>query len=116
MSKGNPQINVKNYEHFNKALPNWDSKQGKYIGSKRQYENEVRKAGLTKFTEPSNQPDAKPVASTETRTFLNSLNADRKGNVKLSDRQIDYMIKSGAIKDRDKQRDIPHDMRNGGFR
>ena len=112
----NPQIKVKNYEHFNKALPNWDNKDGKYISSRNQYESECKKAGLTKFTEPSNSPNPTPKANPETRTFLNSLNADKKGNVKLSDRQIDYMIKSGAISDRSKHTNLPTDINNGGFR
>jgi len=116
MSKADPRIVVKDYEHFNKALPNWDSKQGKYISSKSHYENEVRKAGLTKFTEPTNSHNPTPKADKETRTFLNSLNADSKGNVKLSDRQIDYMIKSGAIKDRDNRQSIPNNINSGGFR
>lgn len=42
-------IIVKNYEHFNKALPNWDSPQGKYIGSKAQYDKEMKKGGFEQY-------------------------------------------------------------------
>jgi ribosomal protein S21 len=111
-------IIVKNYEHFNRALPNWNSKKGKHISSKKQYVEECKKAGLEPYREPAVREN-KPEASKETRQFLNSVkdNADKKGNVKLSDRQIDYMIKKGAIKDRDTyQKHLPNDYQKGGWR
>jgi ribosomal protein S21 len=112
-------IIVKSYEHFNRALPNWHSKKGRYISSKKQYIEECKKAGLEPYREPTVREN-KPKASKETRQFLNSVknSADKKGNVKLSDRQIDYMVKSGAIKDRDSYYDkLPkHYQDNGGFK
>lgn len=118
MSKSDPRIVVKNYEHLNRAMPNWDTPKGKHISSRKQYEEEIRRAGLTKYKEPVNQPYKKLKANPETIKFLNSLNPDKKGKVKLSDRQIDYMIKKGAIKDRDKyNKYIPKDYsEKGGFK
>ena len=103
-------IVVKNWEHFNKSLPNWHSKDGRYIGSRRQYENEVRQAGLIPFEQAEemrirNEETAKKNRkySRDTIEFLGTVSnkADKKGKVNLSDRQVDYMISKGAIKDRD---------------
>jgi hypothetical protein len=109
------EIIVKNYEHFNRGLPNWNSKKGKYISSKRQYTEECKKAGLVSYTEPTDKKVAlKP--SSETVAFLRSVKnrTDNKGNVKLSGSQVAYMIKIGAIKDRDKMK-YPTDYKKGGF-
>lgn len=108
-------IIVKNYEHTNRALPNWDTKKGRYIGSKKQYTEECKKAGLVPYAESSETKSTlKP--SAETIVFLNSVKnrTDSKGNVKLSGSQINYMIKIGAIKDRDKMK-YPTDYKKGGF-
>ena len=43
------EIIVKNYEHFNRALPHWKGHKGMYISSKRQYLNEIAKAGLIPY-------------------------------------------------------------------
>ena len=42
-------IVVKNYEHFNRALPNWNSPKGRYIRSKKQYYNELKRGGLISY-------------------------------------------------------------------
>lgn len=100
----------KNYEHFNKALPNWDSPKGKYIRTKRQYVEAVKRAGLISYEKAEQLREAKereaknfkPNLSCQNREFLRSVQDKAKGNkVKLTDRQIDYMIKTKAIKDRD---------------
>jgi hypothetical protein len=44
-------IIVKNYEHFNRSLPNWDTPKGKWIGSRAQYEKELAKNGFVSFEE-----------------------------------------------------------------
>jgi hypothetical protein len=108
-------IIVKDYTHFNHALPNWNSRKGRYISSKKQYVEECKRAGLEPYKEPSEKKsELKP--SPETISFLNSVKnrTDSKGNVKLSGNQINYMIKIGAIKDRDKIK-YPTDYKKGGF-
>jgi len=103
-------IICKNWEHHNKALPNWDTPRGKYIRTKRQYINEVKKSGLIPYDEAEQiyeqkrkaAKEFKPKLLKENRRFLRSIQAKANGNkVKLSDRQIDYMIKTKALKDRD---------------
>lgn len=42
-------IIVKQYEHFNRSLGNWDSPKGKYISSRAQYEKEMTKQGFVPF-------------------------------------------------------------------
>lgn len=49
---------VKQYEHFNKSLPNWDSKDGKYISSREHYERELKKGGFEPYT-GKGQPEPK---------------------------------------------------------
>ena len=109
-------IIVKNYEHFNKALPNWHSPKGRYISSKKQYIEECKRAGLEPYREPEKR-EVKLKPNEDTISFLNSLRADKKGKVKLSDKQVDFMVSKGAIKDRDVYADkLPkHYMQSGGF-
>jgi len=108
-------IIVKNWEHHNRGLPNWDSKKGKYISSKRQYVEECKRAGLVQYAEPS-EKKVRLKPSSETIAFLNSVKnrTDKNGKVNLSSSQINYMIKIGAIKDRDKIK-YPTDYKKGGF-
>ena len=120
-------IIIKRYQHFNRALPNWHNSQGRYISSKRQYEKEVREAGLISYEKAEeirkhNEDKAKKNRkrySKETLEFLGEIRegTDKKGKVKLSGRQIDYMIAKGAIKNRDIFADkLPkHYQPKGGF-
>lgn len=117
---------VKNYEHMNKALPNWHSKDGRYISSKAQYNKEVRQAGLIPYEQAeeirrNNEEKAERNRkyNPETIGFLRSVSskADKKGKVRLADREIKFMIDKGAIKDRDVFADkLPkHYQESGGF-
>ncbi len=95
-------IIVKNYEHFNRSLPNWDSPKGKYIRSKAQYQNELAKSGMKvveKFGQTSEPKRKEYVISQKTREIIKEVRQtkDKKGNVRLSDRQIDAMRQMGAI-------------------
>lgn len=45
------EIVIRKYEHFNKSLPNWDSPKGKYISSKKQYNDELKKNNMIPFEE-----------------------------------------------------------------
>jgi len=82
-------IIVRNYEHFNRALPNWDSPKGKYISSKAQYEKELAKNGFIKFEDAENikSNPHKPYNGISTKamevcTAAKSM-ADKKGNLKI---------------------------------
>ena len=46
-----PAIIVKNYEHFNRSLPNWDTPKGKYIKTKDQYDRAMKEAGMISYEE-----------------------------------------------------------------
>ena len=97
-----PNIIIKNYEHFNKALPNWDSPKGKYIRSKAHYQEELAKSGMKQVEEVGqvSSPKRKEYTlSPKAREIINSSSRikDKNGNVKLSDRQIDAMRSMGAI-------------------
>ena len=118
-------IIVKDYTHHNRSLPNWDSPKGRYINSRRQYLNEIARAGLIPYEKSEeirqknedNQKRNRKKYPKETYSFLNSVKdrTDKSGKVKLSDRQIDYMVKSGALRDRDKLRLPKHYQTAGGF-
>lgn len=96
-------IIVKNYEHFNRSLPNWDSTQGKYIKSKAHYEQELKKAGMKqadsfgKTSEPSRKEYE---LSQKAREIIReaSYSKDKDGKVRLSGRAIEAMKEIGAIK------------------
>ena len=113
------QIIVKNYEHWNRSLPNWDSPKGKYIKSKAHYQQELEKSGMKPqeaFGQVSPAPRKDYVLSSKAREIIKSASQskDRKGNVRLSDRQIDAMKEIGAV-----GKKIPEYMGNpsgkGGF-
>ena len=102
-------IIVKNYEHFNRSLPNWNSPKGKWIGSRAQYEKECAKAGMISYEQCSQICDEKQKAkdapfsvSAETKELMANVKsrADKKGNVKLSGREVDYMKRKGMRFDR----------------
>jgi len=119
-------IIVKEYSHYNKALPNWHSPKGRYISSKKQYYDEVRQAGLIPYEQAEEiRRDNEEIAkknrgySKDTIQFLESVSskADKKGKVRLSDKEVKFMIDNGAIKDRDKfSKYLPsHYQESGGF-
>lgn len=121
-------IICKNYEHFNKALPNWNSPKGRYIRNKHQYQEEMKKAGLIPYEQAERileqkereYRDWKPKPTKDCLDIIEAArqSADKKGRVKLSDRTIDKMIKMGAIKNRDIFADkLPkHYQEKGGFK
>jgi len=95
-----PNIIIKNYEHFNTALPNWDTPKGKYIRTKEQYDRAVKEAGMVKYTGEEKSPKLKDYElSSKSRAIIASVKgkADKRGNVKLSDREIDALKSMGAI-------------------
>jgi len=110
-----PNIIIKNYEHFNRALD-------KYITSKAHYEKEMVKGGFVSF-EKGEQLAAKNKSerqgydglSSEKMKFLHQVKdmADRKGNIRISDRFVEGLKKHKVI-GRDLSQ-LPKHYREGGF-
>ena len=117
------EIIVKNFQpHFNSAL-------GKVITSERQYRDEVKKGGYIPYEEAQERDRQKTeernkfVVSDKAVEWMRSVrsSADRRGNVKLSDQQVDF-LKKGMTTNREnpvlKQIDnrLPEHYQKGGFR
>jgi len=93
------EIIVKKYSHYNRSM-------GKYINSKKQYDEEMKKGGYISYDEACRRadkiqsqrdnPDLKP--SRKVLDIIESAknSKDKKGNVKLSDRTIDAMKELGV--------------------
>lgn len=114
-------IIVKNYEHFNRSMGNWDTPKGKYIKSKSQYENEMAKQGLKpveQFGQVSEASRKEYKLSEKARAIIESARSskDSKGRVKLSDRTIDAMKSIGALgKKIPSYMQLPSAYNQGGF-
>ncbi len=97
------RIIVRNYEHVNRSLPNWDTPKGKYISSRRQYEDELKRGGFVAYedglriAEQSSKIEYKGL-STQAENVIKAarLSSDRKGRIKPSDRLIDGMKSVGV--------------------
>lgn len=109
-------IIVRNYEHYNKAI-------GKYITSKRHYEQEMAKGGFVPFEKAEQMAENarshmhKPyVLSEKTKKFLGEIKmlADRKGNIKPSDNFIKGLQEHGVKVDCQYDK-LPKAYRQGGF-
>ena len=92
-------IHVKNYSHFNRSM-------GKYINSKKQYQEEMRKGGYVPYDEGCQQAELSEKKlrkeyqlSKRAENIIRGVQsvAGRDGKVKLSDRMIDEMKDFGAI-------------------
>ena len=101
-----PNIIVKKYEHYNRAL-------GKHITSKKQYENEMQRQGMVSAdkgnemaakTRESRRKEYKP--DKDTLQFVNSLHGDKNGKIQLSGRQLEFMKKKGVSLERPKDRPL----------
>ena len=122
-------IHVKNYEHTNRALGNWDTPRGKYISSKKQYFNELAKQGMMPYEEATKITDLKEEAaknkpllpSQDTKDILRyaQTHADSEGNVKLSGKIVDLMVEKKIVQDQDifykKLPKCYQDIQVGGF-
>lgn len=107
---------VKKYEHFNHAL-------NKYIGSKRQYDYEMKSRGFVSQEEGNRLAEQCPlnrrkpyVISKKALDIIKAAksSADRKGRVRLGDRTIEAMKEIGAVKKWDLDR-LPKNYLKGGF-
>ena len=98
-----PAIIIKNYEHFNRSFPNWDTPKGKYIRNKDEYDREMKTHNMRPYEESLDKAkysNLKPLKiSDKALEIIRAAKAtkDKKGNVKLGDRTIDAMREIGAI-------------------
>ena len=104
-------IIVKKYDHYNRAM-------GKHITSKRHYQEEMRKGGYVtqeegnRLAKGCNRRKAYELSKQAKEVIKSAKDSSRNGKVKLGDRQIDAMIKMGAIQ---KKSNEVYKGQNGGF-
>lgn len=96
-------IIVKTYEHFNRSLPNWDTPKGKYIRSKKQYVEEMKKGGFVDYeqacrvAEQTNKNKVKYRGLTpKAEALIKAASLQNRKNFKLSDKMIDGMKEIGV--------------------
>jgi len=99
-------IKVTKYEHFNKALPNWNTPQGRYIRTKKQYKEELARANCVPIAEgrelaaKAKQAGHRPYTlsrkAVEVIQAINNTKPDKHGKVTFSDRTIDGMREVGV--------------------
>ena len=101
-----PHIVVRNYDHINRSLGNWDTPKGKRITSKKHYESELKKQDMVssekaqelkaKYDQEHKRKDYKP--DKETREFYNYVKgtADKNGKVKLGGKALEFMKSKGV--------------------
>lgn len=94
------------YNHINSSLPGWDTPKGRYVKNKDHYDRLCKESGMVSFEQA--QEIADKARSTKIKDYKPSKEAleiikaaknssDKNGNVKLSDRTIEAMIKKKAI-------------------
>lgn len=109
-------IIVRKYDHFNSAM-------GKHITSKRHYEQEMAKGGYIpydKACEIADKAKNKKInyeLSPKAREIINSArsSADKRGNIKVSDRLIEGMKSVGVRLDINRDVLPKHYHPEGGF-
>ena len=91
-----PHIQIKNYEHFNRAM-------GKQIRNKAHYEEEMKKGGYCTFEQgeklaSKNRAEHKDYKglSSKAKAVVDTVRQQNKKNFKLSDRAIDAMKDLGV--------------------
>ena len=99
------EIIVRKYEHFNRSFKHWDTPKGKYIRTKRQYNEAMAREGMVpyeeakerveKFDDKLNKSTYGPL-SRKADSLIRSVHGGKKGKIALSDRQIDAMKEVGV--------------------
>lgn len=93
----NDNIIVKRYDHFNKSFGNWDSPNGKYISSKKQYQEEMAKGGFEPYDgKKAERKTWQP--STKLQKSLAQLKdrCDSKGKLRVDDGSVRLMKDMGV--------------------
>ena len=110
-----PEIIVKDYEHFNKAFKSWDTPKGKYIRTKHEYNEAMKREGfvsqeraeqLYEKRTRKRQETHKRKLSRKARDIIRSAKPDKNGKVKLGTRQIKALEEMGIEFNLDKLRKI----------
>jgi hypothetical protein len=111
-------IVVKNYAHYNRAM-------GKYIGSKKEYEQEMVKGGYVPFEKAEQMAEAARERNTKKydglseskMRFLSQVKdlADKKGNIRTTDRFIKGLKEHGVKVDVNYDKLPKHYRQEGGF-
>ena len=116
------QIIVKNYEHHNRAFKNWDSPKGKYIKTKDDYDRAMKEQGMVSYEKMQQMASEKKLKeyklSEQSKEIIKTAKncKDKRGNVKLSDKTVDAMVKIGAIgKKIPEYMGVPSSSSEGGF-
>jgi len=113
-------IIVKNYSHVNQSFGNWDTPHGKVVKNKDHYDRLMKEDNMVSYDKSndnykkSNRKEYVP--SDKAREIIRQAKcgADRKGNIKLSDRTIDAMREIGAINKKvPSYMNIPKDGKSG---
>jgi hypothetical protein len=114
-------IIIRNYEHFNRSLGNWDSPKGKYIRSKSHYEKELAKQGYVSFEQaekiksnPHKEYNGISAKAMEVCKAARD-SADRKGNLRIGTRLQKGMESVGVSFDMSKLPKHYQDIPTGGL-
>ena len=98
------QIIVKqSYAHHNRSFSNWDSPKGVWVKNKDHYDRLCKEQGMVSYDKAQAEctgPKLKEYKLTkESEQLIKEarLRADSRGNVKLSDKMIDVLVKKGAV-------------------
>lgn len=98
-----PAIIVKSYEHFNRSMPNWNTPNGVYVKNKDHYDRLMKENGMVSHETMQRQAESKKLKeyklSKESEDLIRYAKQvkDKKGNVKLSGKAVDMLVKKRAI-------------------
>lgn len=116
-----PNIIVKNYEHWNTSLGNWDSPKGKYISSRAHYEKELAKQGFVSFekAESIKTDSHKPYQGISAKAMevckAAKDTADKKGNLRIGTKLQKGMESVGVSFDMSRLPKHYQDIDKGGM-
>ena len=98
-------IVIKNYEHINRSFKNWDTPKGKYISSKRAYNEAMAREGMVPYEKAQqmvkdcNEKRDKQSydgLSEKAANLIRSVHKGKNGKINLSDRQVNKLKEVGV--------------------
>lgn len=98
-----PAIIVKSYEHFNKALPHWDTPHGVHVKSKDHYDRLMKENNMITQEEANRRNESKQLKaytlSKESRDIIAAakLKTDSKGRLTLGQKMVEKMVEKGIL-------------------
>lgn len=114
---------VKQYEHYNQALGNWDCAKGKYISSKADYQRELDRQGMISEEEAERRgmncgpKRMEYVLERDTKELIENVRqtVDSKGRIKPGDRAIEAL--NAKLNKKYHESAVPKDTpTEGGFK